>query len=384
MKNSLLYALGLSLLLSSSVFAKTFTIYGSVEELKYRPIHSPIKFQYDVIYYVPARLKGKKDLKTIVFLHGGGQSTSDRAGSMRVARMYFRDLKKMADELGVVMIAPSGSGLNWGSHMIAYLEDLMETLKKDLPVDSNSIGLTGHSMGGMGITRTYQWLNDEFAFFMPVAAGMDPRHFQERYLATIFNTTYHHLQGLSDHFQVFVERVKLQDKEMIALEKKYGEKSGWIKEFYKGSHNYPYELYKKRLNNLLNTKKRNLFQKKLRGVLYYRNEVLTNQWSNGEEFYLAPRERYYWVEAKDFIKEKTVVSFEAEVINNVVSINIEDGVKTLRLHLSSKLVDLKKSVKVIINGKEYFNSLANMNVDMSTYQTADPGFKFQTYVDIEL
>ena len=61
MKNSLLYALGLSLLLSSSVFAKTFTIYGSVEELKYRPIHSPIKFQYDVIYYVPARLKGKKD-----------------------------------------------------------------------------------------------------------------------------------------------------------------------------------------------------------------------------------------------------------------------------------------------------------------------------------
>lgn len=37
-------------------------------------------------------------------------------------------------------------------------------------------------MGGMGITRSYQWLTDEFAFFMPVAAGMEVSHFKEEYL----------------------------------------------------------------------------------------------------------------------------------------------------------------------------------------------------------
>lgn len=384
-KLSLLFLL-VSLAALPQAFAKTktFNTFGTVEEVKYKPIHSPLDFQYDVIYYIPAKLKGKKNLKTIVFLHGGGRSTSDRAGSMRVARMYFQDLKRLADELGVVMIAPSGSGLNWGSHMIAYLEDLMETLKKDMPVDPNGIGLTGHSMGGMGITRTYQWLNDEFAFFMPVAAGMDPKHFQERYLATIFNTTYYHLQGLKDHFQVFVERVRLQDKQMVMLEKKYQEKSGWVKEFYNGAHNYPYQLYKKRLSELLSTKKRNLFQKKLRGVVYYRNETLTSQWSNGAEFYLAPRERFYWVEGKEFLEEKKVISFEAEIKNNEINVRVDEGLKTLRVHLSSKLLDLKKSIKVVVNGKTYHNNVVDMTVDMSSYKKADPGFTFDSYIDVEL
>lgn len=381
MKNLFLF---FGLLISLSLQAATFKKFGSVEEVKYRPVNSPLAFQYDVIYYIPAKLIGKKNLKTLVFLHGGGASTSDRAGSMRVARMYFRDMKKLADELGVVMVAPSGSGLNWGGHMLAYLEDLVETLKADLDVDPNGIGLTGHSMGGMGITRSYQWLTDEFAFFMPVAAGMDVKHFKEEYLATIFNTTYYHLQGLNDHFRIFVERVKLQDIEMLALESKYGEKSGWTKEFYNGSHNYPYSLYKQRLSTLLKTKKRNLFQKKLRGVLYYRNETLTTQWSNGVEFYLAPRERYFWVEGKEFAQEKKVVKFVASLDKNKIDINISEGIKTLRVYLSSKMIDLKKTISVNVNGKEYFNNMADMTVDMSTYREQDPGFTFESYIDIEL
>jgi len=373
-----------TIILSTSLSAATFSKFGKVEEVKYRPVNSPLSFLYDVIYYIPKKLEGKKNLKTLVFLHGGGASTSDRAGSMRVARMYFGDMKKLADELGVVMVAPSGSGLNWGGHMLAYLEDLVETLKKDLSIDSNSIGLTGHSMGGMGITRSYQWLTDEFSFFMPVAAGMDVKHFKKEYLSTIFNTTYYHLQGLKDHFRVFVERVRLQDIEMLALESEYGKKSGWTKEFYNGSHNYPYELYKNRLATLLKTKKRNLFQKELKGVLYYRNETLSNQWSNGIEFYMAPRERYFWVEANEFKTEKKVVSFDAKASNNKVDINISAGVKTLRVYLSSKLVDLKKAVVININGAEYFNNLADLGVDMTNLRTQDPGFTFETYVDIQL
>lgn len=374
----------LCLLISSSVFATTFKKFGSVEEVKYRPVNSPLSFQYDVIYYIPKKLEGKKNLKTLMFLHGGGRSTSDRAGSMRVTRMYFGDMKKLADELGVVMVAPSGSGLNWGSHMLAYLEDLVQTLKTDLDIDPNAIGLTGHSMGGMGITRSYQWLTDEFAFFMPVAAGMDVKHFKEEYLATIFNTTYYHLQGLNDHFRVFVERVRLQDIEMIALEKKYQEKSGWTKEFYNGAHNYPYSLYKKRLATLLKTKSRNLFQKKLRGVIYYRNETLSNQWSNGIEFYLAPRERYFWLEGKEFAQEKKVVKLEAQIVDNKINVSITEGVKTLRVFLSSKMVDFSKNISIVVNNKEYFNNTADMTVDMSNYQLQDPGFSFESFIDIEL
>lgn len=374
----------LTLTFAFSIQAATFDKFGSVEKIKYRPVNSPLSFEYDVIYYIPAKLKNQKNLKTLVFLHGGGASTSDRAGSMRVAKMYFRDMKKMADELGVVMVAPSGSGLNWGGHMLAYLEDLVETIKTDLDVDPNAIGLTGHSMGGMGITRSYMWLADEFAFFMPVAAGMDPRYFKEKLLATMFNTTYYHLQGLYDHFDIFVERVNLQHIEMTLLEKKYKEKSGWSKEFYDEGHNYPYKLYKQRLETLLKTTKRDLYQKKLRGLLLYRNETLVNQWSNGIEFYLAPRERYFWVEAKEFSIEKKAIEFVAEVKKNNININIKDGVKTLRVYLSSQMLKLKKPVTITINGVEYFNDIADMNLDMSAQRKQDPGFIFESYVDITL
>ena len=42
---------------------------------------------------------------------------------------------------------------------------------------------------------------------------------------------------------------------------KYKEKSGWSKEFYDEGHNYPYKLYKQRLETLLKTTKRDLYQK---------------------------------------------------------------------------------------------------------------------------
>ncbi len=53
------------LLFCFSIYAKTFTKYGSLEKVQYRPVNSPIEFKYDVFYYVPSKLKGKKNLKTL-------------------------------------------------------------------------------------------------------------------------------------------------------------------------------------------------------------------------------------------------------------------------------------------------------------------------------
>ncbi len=243
--------------------------------------------------------------------------------------MYSEDMIKIADELGIVLVMPSGSGINWGSHLLNYLRDLNATIRAELPVDPDKIGLSGHSMGAMGITRSSQWLTDEYAFFMPVAGGMDPKYADRKYLATNFNTNYHHLQGLNDHFQVFVERCRNQEAKMAELEKKYHRDSGLVMEYYNGSHNYPMPLLQTRLEEAFANTKRDLYQKELYGVFYYQDEVVTDQWSNGNPYYKGPRDSYFWVKVEKFANavSSKVVEMRAKIdsAKNKVIIKMTKG-----------------------------------------------------------
>ncbi len=363
---------------------KIFTKYGQLAQIKYKPINSPVSFKYDVLYYIPKSLKGKKGLKTLVFLHGGGASTSDRAGSLSVVRSYSSDLIQIANKLGVVLVLPSGSGINWGSHMLSYLRDLNTTLRQDLDLDPNGIALSGHSMGGMGITRTGYWLTDDYSFFLPVAAGLDSKNLTESNMRPYFNMTYHHLQGLRDHFGVFVTRSKQQEAFIKKMEVKYGKKSGFTMEFYNGSHNYPLTRYTQLLKSLFKTSSRNLYQKELHGKLYFRDEVLNNQWSNGNDFYLAPRNTYFWLKATDFREELKVIDVDAKIQNNKISIKIGEGVKTLRVYLSSKMMNLSKEVEINVNGINKFKNIPTLDQDLSQEIKKDPGFKFDGYIDLTI
>jgi len=363
---------------------KIFNKYGALTKIKYQPATSPLNFQYDLVYYIPQKLKGKKDLKTLVFLHGGGASTSNRSGSLNVINMYAADLKSMADSLGFVLVMPSGSGLNWGAHMFSYLRDLNQSLRNDLYLDPNGIGLTGHSMGGMGITRAGHWLTDDYAFFMPVAAGMDEKHQVEKNLLPYFNMKYYHLQGLQDHFSVFISRCKKQEREITALEKKLGKKSGFVMDFYNGSHNYPKAKYQNILGNLFAENSRDLYQTELAGMFYFRKEVYTDAWSNGNDFYQGPRDRYFWLKATEFSAERTVVEVKAKIEANTIKIDVGLGVKTLRVYLSSKNLDLNKEVEVIANGAVKFKGIAPTGQDMTAELKRDAGFIFEGFVDITL
>ena len=184
------YVLILLLIISTVACNKITFEYGKVTQIEFQPENSPLEFKYDLLYYVPNKLKGKKNLKTLIFLHGGGNSTRTRSGSLNVTNLYMNDLKTIADELGIIVVTPSGSGLNWSAHLLNMLRQLNLEIRKNPEVDPNGIALSGHSMGGMGITRSAQWLADEYAFFMPTAAGMDPKYAVTKYLKTYFNFKY--------------------------------------------------------------------------------------------------------------------------------------------------------------------------------------------------
>lgn len=388
--SKILLILSLVVTFCASSFAGVFTKKGIVDQFQWTPEYYTTGFKYDVFYYIPKELKQTINANSLIFLHGGGQSTMTREGSSRVAKMYIEDLKSIADELGFIIVAPSGSGLNWGGHMRGMLRNLAKLMRLKLGVNSQKMGLAGHSMGGMGITRTAHWLVDTFSFFMPMAAGMDPKHAQEKYLATYFDTTYYHLQGLNDHFKIFIERCKNQTAEVEKLEALYGHKSGFKVEYYNGSHNYQKPLVTKRLREMFATKTRNLYQKKLHGIFYWTDRVLEY---NNIKFNYKSNPSYFWVNVKKFEKIIDTVaystSFKANIENNEIRINFTDKprIEELRIFLNNKMIAFGKAVRIYVNDVLKFDGLVSSKRSQMTKiraQKADQNFNYSTYVDLKL
>jgi acetyl esterase/lipase len=379
-------------LMSSVAMSLTFDKFGTKVTTQFRPPTSLVDFKYDLVYYLPKSLKAKKNYKTLVFLHGGGSSTRTRAGSLNVINAYFRDLKQMADELGFALIMPSGSGLNWGGQMISMLKDINLVLKQELAIDPNGIALSGHSMGGMGITRSAHWLADEYAFFMPLAAGMHDDYIKERVLKTYLNFPYHIMVGRNDHFTSFTTQSQKQERFIRRLEQKYNALPMFKFEPYNGGHNYDRQLVKNRLKQAFAKYDRanHLYQKRLWGNLNYRRKVVNTWWTYGVDVYMGPLDRYFWVKGQDFYLESKTVPFTAMIKGNNVAIKIgkqgqEKIVKTLRLFFKDKImVDLSKPVQIRVNGELLFDQKLPRNLDMSEILAQDRGYQFDTYIDIEL
>lgn len=387
--------LGLCLALSLSAFAngpeigepevknQYFSKIGLISNFQWAPARYNNAFKYDIFYYIPKSIEGKK-VGALIFTHGGGGSTMDRQGSINAVNLYIQDLKRMADELGIIVVLPSANGLNWGGHTRGLMRDLGRLMRKDLNIDVNRLGISGHSMGGMGITRNYLWTADEFAFYLPMAAGMDVNHQSEQHLNKVFNVPYVHLQGRGDHFNVFVTRCEEQLKRTKDLETQYGVRSLLDMVLYNGSHNYDFELFKRHLSKLLVNFPRDLYQKELWGSLHTVKSTLTE---NNIAFDYDSEARYFWVEATNTdltTAERT--DFHAKIEGNVINIDIAvlpKMSKGLKIYLHPSMVDLEQKVEVVLNGK-LVATRAPKAVAARAMDANDSGFVFADTIDITL
>lgn len=362
--------------------ARHFEIIGTPVSFQWVPERYETIFKYDVLYYIPEKIKDSENVKTLLFMHGGGASTMTRAGSLNVAQSYLKStLIPLADELGIAVIVPSASGLNWGGHTVGMIRDLNNLIRTELNVDTNNMGLSGHSMGGMGIGRSFPLLADEFAYFLPMASGIVPASQTESHLNKVFNTPYVHLQGLKDHFPAFIENSKLQEKNTKLLEEKYGEKSKLEVIFYNGSHNHDYKLMKNTLIRL-QASPRNIYQRKLYGSLYYNDNFYIE---NEIRFHQGSSSRYFWVEiaeASGNVRER--LDFKASISDNVIKIDFDQKakvIKKLRVNLTKKLLDPEKEIELIVNGvsieKRMLEEQPHVNI-------VDRAYQFDDYMEFSL
>ena len=376
-----------------------FTSVGVIKSFQWAPptysdATHPNPFFYDIFYYIPESVAKKHDLaKAVIFNHGGGQSTLTREGSINAVSLYIQDLKQLADDLGIIVVVPSTNGLNWGSHTVSIERGLIQLMRQEMRVDPDHIGLTGHSMGGMSITRNYLWLADEFSFFLPLAAGMDlsfstdPLAIEEQ-INKVFNVPYIQLQGLQDEFQSFVTLSQDQWARTQALEQTYGVKSKLDIVFYDTTHDYKYDVYKDYLSRAI-LMKRDFYQPQLWGSLVTQS---TFEFGPTIFYHIDSVARYFWVEAIDSdLSTSERIDFYAKTENNRVQINIK-GVKPIptqtkkfRVYLSWKLEDLSRPVTIEINGKQVgtWKPLGKFPFPKQMDPT-DAGVIFDDFIDVNI
>lgn len=356
---------------------------GTLASFQWAPERYETGFRYDIFYYIPKALKDQKNVPSLIFMHGGGASTMDRRGSIDVTKMYAGDLVRLADELGMIVVLPSANGLNWGGHTRGILKDLAAMMKTDLEIDDNRIGVSGHSMGGMGITRIYSWLTDEFAYFIPQASGLEEKLHTEQYLNKTFNVPYVHLQGKNDHFRSFITRCESQLKLTKELEVSYGVPSKLEVNFYNGDHNYNLPLFKSTLSRLMKNP-RDLYQKELFGSFDITNRKVVD---NNITFHLNSEARYFWLELASV--DETVndrLHFRAKITANTINIDMPvmpKASKELKVYLHSNMVDLNQDVEILLNGQSVAVRKAAPGV-LSNMDAKDPGFMFEDVVTIKL
>lgn len=336
-----------SIFKTKALFKKT----GKLSSFEWAPDRYNNNFRYSIFYYIPKKLKRMSNVASLIFMHGGGGSTMTRGGSISTVKMYTGDLQRLADELGMIVVLPSANGLNWNGHTRGLLKDLARLMRTNLNIDTNRMGVSGHSMGGMGITRNFTWIADEFAFFMPQAAGMDIKGQYEYNLNKVFNVPYVHLQGLQDHFDDFVPLTKEQVKRTKDLELVYGAKSKLEAIFYNGSHNYDLGLFKKTVDRLVKSSPRDLYQKELWASFHTVKTTLTE---NKISFDYDSEARFFWMELTQTdtsVAERT--NFHAKITGNDIHIDTvtpPKQSKSMKIYLSSKMLKLDETINVYLNG----------------------------------
>ncbi|EDY16120.1 Dipeptidyl aminopeptidase/acylaminoacyl-peptidase-like protein [Chthoniobacter flavus Ellin428] len=140
---------------SREISGLTRSIYAELEaDDDFRALGSVLPETYDEIWgrrfnhghyflYIPPRLDRKIPAPVLVFLHGSG-------GNFEA---YTWLLSKVADERGMVLIAPTFGMGNWdaqhsGPVVMAALEDAARVI----PLDLSQVHLAGLSNGGLGVS----------------------------------------------------------------------------------------------------------------------------------------------------------------------------------------------------------------------------------------
>jgi predicted peptidase len=136
----------------------------------------------------PAKIEPGRKYPLVVFLHGAGERGSDNKRQLVHGMNDFASDEIMAKYPAFVIAPQCPEGKKWvevdwgaaqhtmpekSSESLAACFELIDSLVKEEPIDSQRIYITGLSMGGYGTWDAIQRRPDLFAAAVPICGGGD-------------------------------------------------------------------------------------------------------------------------------------------------------------------------------------------------------------------
>jgi predicted peptidase len=129
------------------------------------------------VVFVPPNYDGTKEFPVILFLHGAGETKSDKKGSkMPVEVGIGPAIKKREKDFPFIVVIPQAETRGWqaegpnAKRALSMLDEVM----KEYKTDTKRQYLTGLSMGGMGTWSVAVAHPDRFAAIVPICGRGDP------------------------------------------------------------------------------------------------------------------------------------------------------------------------------------------------------------------
>lgn len=128
------------------------------------------------VVFVPHDYDGKKEYPVILFLHGAGETKTDKTGGKMPAEVGIGPaIKKQEKTFPAIVVIPRAEGFGWGAdtanakRALAILDEVM----KEYKTDPKRVYLTGLSMGGMGTWSLAAAHPDRWAAIVPICGRGD-------------------------------------------------------------------------------------------------------------------------------------------------------------------------------------------------------------------
>lgn len=369
-----------------------FTKIGDIAEFDYVP--SSYSNTHAILYYIPKSLEAdiaahKANVAPVVMImHGGGNKTNTYELSKKTALIYVKSFRKFAEQNKVILIAPSSS-LGWSAHAATFLmREITALARRDLNVSGDEFYLFGHSMGGMGITRSASNMGDEFAGFLPTASGMVGAGRTEANLRPYLNMKVTHINGkLDTEFPSFEPDLLATEEAMKDLAAKENMPLNYKALIHPAGHDFDPTLTFSELLKLMK-EKRDLYQPRL--FSYMGRGVLPNNAANPIHNFVY--QHSYWAKAIQIENiGKTVYTHWNYVVNskdNAIEITNFSGaeyLKRLKLFISSKLLDFSRPIKVIVEGRQVLETKLSPNPEKTIdiiRERGDPQFYFEESIEL--
>ncbi len=130
------------------------------------------------VVFVPKDYDGTKEYPTILFLHGAGETkTEKKGGKMPVEVGLGPAIKKREKDFPFLVVIPQAEGFGWSAESKNAKRALamLDEVQKEYKTDAKRQYLTGLSMGGMGTWSIAMAHPNRFAAIVPICGRGDTK-----------------------------------------------------------------------------------------------------------------------------------------------------------------------------------------------------------------